>query len=465
MDDDKRIYRYTGYGVDVSFPMHGPIPPNLPGAQRYDDFLAGCAAKFGMRATEDVRIEMNRLQPARQRNFTENGFTKLRAPESVYGPARAFWDAYKDEPKQAESWPAGNTYVNHWVVPTQMLSLEDRRFQPLGMRAKQQIWDGAQPILEAWTGQKLKPTSLYGIRVYGQGAILASHVDRLPLVTSAIIQVAQDVDEPWPVEVVGHDGKAFNVTLEEGDMALYESHTVLHGRPNPLKGRAFANIFVHFIPVDPQDEEANHPDVDFDWQKTAANEAKSRAFKAANEAKRHAFPLPVPAAESTRDAMHAAESHDLARGGRGKPQVLPPNDIDTPSSRRASRRASRADSQGEVGHQMHGGEDFGEDSFTTGSSQSLHEAAAAGDLVGVLRQMRDHDVNDPDENLWTPLHEAARSGSDAVAKALVEHGANLGARTVGGGSALWIAKKYGNAAVASYLEALGALELADEELR
>ena len=46
----------------------------------------------------------------------------------------------------------------------------------------------------------------YGIRVYKEGSILAPHVDRLPLVSSAIINVAQDVDEPWPLEVYGHDG-------------------------------------------------------------------------------------------------------------------------------------------------------------------------------------------------------------------------------------------------------------------
>ena len=56
-------------------------------------------------------------------------------------------------------------------------------------------------MLSEWTGQKLKQTSLYGIRVYKEGAVLASHVDRLPLVTSAIINVDQDVAEPWPVEV------------------------------------------------------------------------------------------------------------------------------------------------------------------------------------------------------------------------------------------------------------------------
>jgi prolyl 4-hydroxylase len=67
-------------------------------------------------------------------------------------------------------------------------------------------------------------------------------VDRLPLVSSAIINVDQDVDEPWPVEVYSHDGKAYNVSMEPGDMVLYESHTVLHGRPFPLKGRYYVSL-------------------------------------------------------------------------------------------------------------------------------------------------------------------------------------------------------------------------------
>lgn len=64
-------------------------------------------------------------------------------------------------------------------------------------------------------------------------------VDRLPLVNSAIIQVAQDVDEPWPLEVYDHSGMAYNITLEPGEMVLYESATVVHGRPFPLKGRSY----------------------------------------------------------------------------------------------------------------------------------------------------------------------------------------------------------------------------------
>jgi hypothetical protein len=38
--------------------------------------------------------------------------------------------------------------------------------------------------------------------------------------------------------------------MAPGDMVLYESSTVVHGRPAPLQGRYFANVFIHFMPVD-----------------------------------------------------------------------------------------------------------------------------------------------------------------------------------------------------------------------
>lgn len=74
-------------------------------------------------------------------------------------------------------------------------------------------------------------------------------MDRLPLVSSMIINVDQDVDEDWILEVIGHDGKAYNVTQKPGDLVLYESHSIIHGRPFPLKGRYYANIFIHFAPL------------------------------------------------------------------------------------------------------------------------------------------------------------------------------------------------------------------------
>jgi prolyl 4-hydroxylase len=70
-------------------------------------------------------------------------------------------------------------------------------------------------------------------------------------VISAIINVDQDVDEEWALEVYDHDGVAHNITMAPGDMVLYESHSVIHGRPFRLQGRYYANIFVHFEPIGP----------------------------------------------------------------------------------------------------------------------------------------------------------------------------------------------------------------------
>merc|ERR1712084_29174 len=158
-----------------------------------------------------------------------------------------------------EQWFAGNTYTNHWDSPTHMVSVEDTSLRGGGYRLKQKIWDAAHDVIQEWTGEELTQCSLYGIRVYEEGAILATHVDRLPLVSSAIINVDQDVDEPWPIEVIGHDGKAYNVTMEPGDMVLYESHSVLHGRPFPLKGRFFANVFIHFAPENDEQSSDGRP--------------------------------------------------------------------------------------------------------------------------------------------------------------------------------------------------------------
>ena len=101
----------------------------------------------------------------------------------------------------------------------------------------------------------MKTTSVFGIRVYNKGSILSPHVDRPSLISSAIINIDQDLDgkEEWPLEVYGRDGLAKNVTMKPRDMVLYESHTLIHGRPFPFEGKFFANIFVHFEPSEEED--------------------------------------------------------------------------------------------------------------------------------------------------------------------------------------------------------------------
>jgi prolyl 4-hydroxylase len=261
------------YGVDVSFPMqhakasdnYAWLPHNLdsniatprkykdmvvqPLGDRnkaYAEFMAGCYTKWGEKGrrrcveTERDRLEMSMRQPKSMQNYTELGYKKIRAPKELFEMITSFWEQNKDA-GQEEQWGIGNTYTNNWDHPTLMVSVENSALRGGGYALKQKIWNEVKKIISEWTGEEVTQCSLYGIRMYNEGAVLSPHVDRLPLVSSAIINVAQDLDEPWPLEVIGHDGRAENVTMEPGDMVLYESHSVIHGRPFPLKGRFFAS--------------------------------------------------------------------------------------------------------------------------------------------------------------------------------------------------------------------------------
>lgn len=243
----------SDYGVDYSYPIHYPLDNTTWHAQRYYDIMKGCYEAYTYEEcmeTERARLKMSLEQPRTQYNYTEVGFKKIKAPRVVYEALKNYYEANKHNRKE-EKWSRAYTYTNHWESPSYMISVEDVSYSGGGQSFKDFIWSNISPVIEEWTGHKLKPTSLYGIRVYTNNSILATHVDRLPLVSSCIVNVAQEgMLEPWELEVYDHAGKAHNVTMEPGDLVLYESSTVLHGRPFPMKGVNYANIFIHFEPLD-----------------------------------------------------------------------------------------------------------------------------------------------------------------------------------------------------------------------
>ena len=255
----------------------------------YNEFIKGCDAaveeKEGRSAFctfgERTRFEMNALQPSSCYNYTKAGYAKTKAPPELYAEIKEFFDTNRDNSRI--EWKDITVYHNTWDSPPTFIDLQKN------MGLTRRIESVVQPILEEWTGQKLRPVSSYGIRLYHNNSILTPHVDRMPLVTSVIskcffvhfstihwfvfvseltncilpifyfantVQVDQDVDEPWPLEVYGHDGIATNVTMEPGDMVLYESHSVIHGRPFPMRGNYFANCFIHYEPIEPLEGES-----------------------------------------------------------------------------------------------------------------------------------------------------------------------------------------------------------------
>ena len=300
-----------------------------------------------------------------------------------------------------------------------MISVENSRLRGGGSILKQAIWDAAKDTLQEWTGEELTQCSLYGVRVYTEGSVLATHVDRLPLVSSAIVNVAQDVDEPWPLEVIGHDGKAHNVTMEPGDMVLYESHSVLHGRPFPLKGRFYANVFIHFEPT-------GH---------SLRHHAMENAGKDVHE-------------EYKQSVKRRQGGHEQAMSG------LPSYIVDgSEESKRWHRRHPDHKRSAKV------------QSFTTGSTVA-HRAAQSGNAEELKKIVNEVEnlVNEKDSNGWTPLHEGARAGHREVVKVLLDHEANVNELTLTGHSPLFFAEQsHGKKhPVVKLLKSFGALNIGPE---
>eukprot|EP00934_Nitzschia_sp_Nitz4_P002217 Nitzschia sp. Nitz4//scaffold3_size479765//400515//402165//NITZ4_000172-RA/size479765-augustus-gene-1.624-mRNA-1//-1//CDS//3329550974//2217//frame0 len=441
--------RSQNYGVDCSWPMHrehvlgfdrnnGERNP-LGQDQRqllYKEYMQGCVGDDEeyfeeCKRYELDRIDMNLLQPTASQNYTNAGFAKMKAPLGVKEMLQEFFEENRERHVREELWERSNTYLNHWQVPTGMLDISH---PVVGLSNQQRavLIQEVQSVLEAWTQQSLVFTSIYGIRVYFEDSILAPHVDRIPLVTSAIINVAQDVEEDWVLEVIGHDGVAHNVTMLPGDMVLYEGHSIIHGRPFPLKGQFFANVFVHFEPLGHSQRHSIKHGEDSKEQRIQSEreEVSSRHDDAARIAYERAFANKKKLKEETSKQLEHENTSTKHPPAPSMPPYVHPNmeaqwtqNIEYEKEAKVSPKALQS-------------------AFGT---VNPHFAAADG-MLDVLKEIattnRDQ-LFQADRNGWRPLHEAARSGKAEVVKYLLDQGAQVNERTNQGegGTPLWWAEK------------------------
>ena len=201
---------------------------------------------------------------------------------------------------------------------------------------------------------------------------------------------------------------------------LYESHTVLHGRPFPMKGRKYANVFVHFQPVE-------HDAMNMKLM----NSQEAGAMKERTK--------PVGSGKNAKIGGHEQSNHDDAEV---KKHV-------------EHHRHRHVDVEEEEE------EEEEEQRIETGAT-TLHIAAVRGDINMVEKLLREHPemLHANDRNSWQPLHEAVRNGHLDIVRMLIDSGADIGALTSNGASALWWAKRSlprGHSVIA-YLEGIGAPE-------
>ena len=173
--------------------------------------------------------------------YTKNGFLKKQLNVKDLDLAMAF---YKKNFKNAKKEVVAGNFVKNkdeGKQPSVTIDLPDD--------IKDKIHHLLLHDLETWSGIKLFPTYVYGIRVYQEGAILTPHRDREQThIIGTIINIDQKVKKDWYLEIEDHSRKKHKVALFPGEVLFYESATLLHGRPEPLQGEYFSNIFCHYMP-------------------------------------------------------------------------------------------------------------------------------------------------------------------------------------------------------------------------
>jgi len=180
-------------------------------------------------------------------NYTREGVTKLRLSDSLLGKVQAF---YHDNRKAIR-----DEHVDGDFIYTDGAQKKKRKTSSslvdLTMELKADIHDEIKPLVEKWSGQTLDPALIYGVREYHEGAVLRMHRDRIEThIFGVIVNVDQDTDVDWPLMIEDNYGRLHSVLFKPGDVFFYESCRLSHGRPTAFEGRAYANLFCHFKPVD-----------------------------------------------------------------------------------------------------------------------------------------------------------------------------------------------------------------------
>mmetsp|Transcript_12554 Transcript_12554/g.24327 ORF Transcript_12554/g.24327 Transcript_12554/m.24327 type:complete len:484 (+) Transcript_12554:91-1542(+) len=186
------------------------------------------------------RDETERLSKVKV-NFTSEGYKRIATPPQLFGDIRRFYNINRQRAYVEDM--EGSIHINTWVVDSELV--------PPSFATKDKWHRWFQPVLEEWCQFQLEATDLYGIRTYHRDAVLLNHIDRHSThAVSAIINIEQGgIDQDWPLEIRNVRGEVVHSDLQPGEAMLYESAKCMHGRPTPLEGDYYTNVFFHYRPV------------------------------------------------------------------------------------------------------------------------------------------------------------------------------------------------------------------------
>jgi prolyl 4-hydroxylase len=203
----------------------------------YSIYMEACTAESSeLEQTIAAFKEKHKTIPV----YTEEGFIKEKADPELLLKVQKF---YSRNLPNAKLEHVEGGFVHNMAGDPASETVE------LSEELRKEIQEELKPKAEEWAGVLLFPTYVYGLRVYTRGAVLEPHRDREEThIIGAILNIEQQSNVDWPLEIEDHAGKNHSLVLKPGDIVFYESALLKHGRPVPFKGDRFVNVFCHFMP-------------------------------------------------------------------------------------------------------------------------------------------------------------------------------------------------------------------------
>lgn len=175
-------------------------------------------------------------------NLTKEGFKTSRLDPELYDELAEFYRQNREHSHEER--------VEGGFIYSEEPSSRASTVVELPEEIRAEIHASLSRELSEWSGVNLTPTYVYGIRTYHRGAILNTHRDRLQThIISAIINVDQIADSPWPLLIEDNHYRRHHIYLQPGEVLYYEGARLAHGRPEAFDGTRFANIFCHYMPA------------------------------------------------------------------------------------------------------------------------------------------------------------------------------------------------------------------------
>lgn len=195
---------------------------------------------------EDYQFTENQLNQLKYvPRLTQDGFTKRKLSDELFFQIKKYYEDNINNFYMEESGLGTNGIgnVKDLEGPAAYIAY-NHDFTTL-------VLENLKKVHEDWCEFELKASMGYGPRKYINGSYLQPHADKpYTHVISSIVNIDQDDNHDWPLQIYGYDNKVHEVFLKPGEILLYEGSKLLHGRILPYKGTHFVNLFLHYRPVE-----------------------------------------------------------------------------------------------------------------------------------------------------------------------------------------------------------------------